>query len=79
MENKKRLFNNLKNYFEANLKLSYLSENDVIVITNDDKVYEFSRYTYNIRSLLLLASEMVSSIKSRSLLMEKFIVGVAEY
>jgi len=81
MKNKKRLFNNLKNYFEANLKLSYLSENDVIIITNDDKVYEFSRNINNIRSLLLAVSSnqlFIESLIKKSLVEElcgKQIIG----
>jgi alpha-tubulin suppressor-like RCC1 family protein len=81
MKNKKRLFNNLKNYFEANLKSSYLSEKNVIVITNDDKVYEFSRNTHNIRSLLLAVSSnqlFIESLIKKSIVEElcgKQIIG----
>jgi alpha-tubulin suppressor-like RCC1 family protein len=81
MRNKKRLFNNLKNYFEANLKSSYLSEKNVIVITNDDKVYEFSRNTHNIRSLLLAVSSnqlFIESLIKKSIVEElcgKQIIG----
>jgi alpha-tubulin suppressor-like RCC1 family protein len=81
MKNKKRLSNNLKNYFEANLKLSYLSENNVIIITNDDKVYEFSRVMDNIRSSLIALSSnqiFIESLIKKSIVEElcrKQIIG----
>ncbi len=42
-ENNNRFSVKLNEYFRENIKLSFVSDISVIIVTNDDKVYEFER------------------------------------
>jgi alpha-tubulin suppressor-like RCC1 family protein len=61
MKNGYKLSNKLKDYFCDKLKLVFVSNNDIILITKDDKVYEIKRYG---KSSLIAFSDNNSRIES---------------
>ena len=48
-------YNNLNQNFENNIKFSFITFNSIIIITNEDKCYEFSRNAIN-NSLLIFSN-----------------------
>jgi hypothetical protein len=59
-----RLSNKLKKYFINKLKLLYLSDFEVIIVTEEDTVYEFAR---NLEILITLYENESSIIESKIL------------
>ena len=56
----------LNEYFKEKIKLSFVSDLSVIIVTKDDKVYEFQREgVKRIQYLVLLISDDKERIKSR--------------
>ncbi len=53
MNDNNRLFNKISEYFKNNVKLSFVPEDDVLLITNDDKVYRFNEYLFKNYSTII--------------------------
>jgi alpha-tubulin suppressor-like RCC1 family protein len=63
MEVNKRLFKRLSDFFKDNIKLSFIAEENVIIVTKDDKVYQFDELvneTYS--SIAYTCDESVNDI-----------------
>jgi hypothetical protein len=46
MDINKRLFGRLSEYFKNNIKLSFIAKENEVIVTKDDRVYQFNEWVY---------------------------------
>jgi predicted transcriptional regulator len=52
----KRLYRRLSEYLKDNIKLSFIAEHNVIIVTKDDRVYQFDRFVISTYSSIAYTS-----------------------
>jgi hypothetical protein len=57
MNDNNRLLNKISEYFKNNVKLSFVPEDDVLLIANDDKVYHFNEYLFKNYSTIIYIND----------------------
>jgi alpha-tubulin suppressor-like RCC1 family protein len=81
MEINRRLFRRLSEYFKDNIRLSYVSTFNVIIITKDDEVYQFDEYLSNENYSTIASNSDMSAIKTminKSIVKELCFKGVVD-
>jgi hypothetical protein len=81
MENNKRLFRKLSVYFKDNIKLSHVMRYNVLIVTNDDRVYQIDEYVKETYSSIAYTSDEseIKSLIEKSILGELCYKGVIEF
>jgi RCC1 and BTB domain-containing protein len=69
MENNKRLFRRLSEYFKNNIKLSFFDKFNILIVTKEDKVYQFDEFVKDTYSILAFTSDelMIKSMIENSI------------
>jgi hypothetical protein len=57
MENNKKLFRRLSEYFKNNIKLSFVDKFNTLTVTKEDKVYQFDEFVRDTYSSLAFTSD----------------------
>jgi predicted transcriptional regulator len=81
MENNKRLFRKLGVYFKDNIKLSHVMRYNVLIVTNDDRVYQIDEYVKETYSSIAYTSDEseIKSLIEKSTFEELCYKGVIEF
>ncbi len=81
MENNKKMLRILSEYFKNNIKLSFVDRFNILIVTKEDKVYQFDEFVKDTYSSLALTSDelMIKSMIQNSILEELCNKGVIDF
>jgi RCC1 and BTB domain-containing protein len=80
MESNSKLFKMLSNYFKENVKLFFIEKTIVIIVTKDDKVYQFSERDKSFCSIAYTSDEsMIEKLIEKSIVKEFCNRGVIDF